>query len=560
MQVKFFGPAAILALTLTLQACGGGGGGGNSTPATPTPKPSLAAYTCPSSTSTIPAGTQTSSLRTRSHRQRAIGSEQQAGGASTLLAVTYAASSRQNVAQALDEKVRAYNGTTVHDLTFDKLGRSARVVSVDSATSDTVAASLRSMSGVVSVSPVQRRFPMKTNPFLTNDPFFDGNGTPQLYEDATTFGQWDMHVEFLEHAFAYSQANNGSTIVNANALGATAIRLAIIDTGVDVTHPDLTKADIVRTQCYITDPSGNLSTGTFVTDPDGHGTDVAGIAGDDVANGLGFAGDAGNVALMFYRVFPTPDNNCSMKTTTDPQCSASSADISAAINDAVSNGANVISLSFGGNNCVNGQDPDSLEGSAVANAIQHNVIVVAASGNAGGSGVGAPACDPSVIAAGASAWNDGQPNGTGFTGTRHEYVPSYSQFGSLNTLRSAASWGIVAPGGDGASVNDQDNLHWITNIWTSTPWTSKDAGICGVSPFGDGNYCFILIDGTSMSTPHVGGAAALILSVNSSYGTPAKMKQLLCSTADDISDSKQGCGRLNVYRAMATALNDPSLP
>jgi subtilisin family serine protease len=63
-----------------------------------------------------------------------------------------------------------------------------------------------------------------------------------------------------------------------------------------------------------------------------------------------------------------------------------------------------------------------------------------------------------------------------------------------------------------------------------------------------------------MSAPHVAGAAALILAVNSSYQSPAKMKQLLCSTADNINASHEGCGRLNVYRAMATALGDPSLP
>jgi hypothetical protein len=34
------------------------------------------------------------------------------------------------------------------------------------------------------------------------------------------------------------------------------------------------------------------------------------------------------------------------------------------------------------------------------------------------------------------------------------------------------------------------------------------------------------------------------------------MKQLLCLTADDLGDSHQGCGRLNVYRAMAKALGD----
>ncbi len=63
-----------------------------------------------------------------------------------------------------------------------------------------------------------------------------------------------------------------------------------------------------------------------------------------------------------------------------------------------------------------------------------------------------------------------------------------------------------------------------------------------------------------MATPHVAGAAALILAVNASYQSPAAMKQLLCQSADDISDSHQGCGRLNVYRAMATAIGDTSPP
>jgi subtilisin family serine protease len=63
-----------------------------------------------------------------------------------------------------------------------------------------------------------------------------------------------------------------------------------------------------------------------------------------------------------------------------------------------------------------------------------------------------------------------------------------------------------------------------------------------------------------MAAPHVAGAAALILAVNPAYQPPAKMKQLLCQTADKLSDPHQGCGRVNVYRAMATALGDPSLP
>jgi len=69
-----------------------------------------------------------------------------------------------------------------------------------------------------------------------------------------------------------------------------------------------------------------------------------------------------------------------------------------------------------------------------------------------------------------------------------------------------------------------------------------------------------------MATPHVAGAAALILSAtggsSSTYQSATAMKALLCATADNLTNSTsiQGCGRLNVYRAMAHALNDPSPP
>lgn len=419
-------------------------------------------------------------------------------------------------------------------------------------------------------------------PYWPDDPYFDGftaaqnlaagNPAPSTYqaapyaESTNVPGQWDMHAIGLGYALEYSQTANGSGIVNAGALGSPAIKIAIIDTGEDPNHPDLT-SKIAYQKCFITSADGTQqSTSLFETDPLGHGTNVAGIAAADMNNGLGFVGAGGNVVIYAYRVFPTPDDNCSNENTTDPQCGADPIDIAAAINDAVTQGVNVISMSLGGGRCTNGVDSDPHENAAVVNAVNHNVIVVAASGNSGGSNVLAPACDAGVIAVGATGLSDGSPNGSGnSSGTAlnpREYVANYTQYGSINAFHSATSWGIVAPGGDPSTNSDSDNLHWIENIWTTTPYQSD---VCHDDyPFSTSVIapvdCRVLIAGTSMATPHVAGAAALILSVNGSYQSPMAMKTLLCTTADDLSSSIQGCGRLNVYRAMAHALNDLSPP
>ncbi|HEY4438885.1 MAG TPA: S8 family serine peptidase [Candidatus Elarobacter sp.] len=578
-------------LAAALASCGGGGGGSTvpqSTGTTPTPTPTpvattppvgtQAAYTCPSSdvgTTSVARGTVGGTAD--AVRQRVARFARDSQPSATLLAVTYDSATATRSSSSIARAEQSAGGTVVNTLAFSHIGRTVHVISVAAGQAAAAAAKLRAQAGVVSVAATgyRRHVASVSTPYYTNDPYFAGFSSAGTYhsglsETATVPGQWDMHAIGLEYAFGYSQPSNGSGIQNANALGSSAVKVAVIDTGEDTLHPELT-SKIAYQKCFITGTNNLQSVGNYTTDPQGHGTDVAGLAGAATNNGFGFAGAGGNVSLMAYRIFPTPDDNCTSDTTTDNQCSTSTPDVASAINDAVAHGANVITMSLGGNACSSaGVDSDPTEGAAIANAIAANVVVVAAAGNDGSSGLEAPACDAGVIAVGASALGDGSTNGSGTSvgsaTSPVEYVASYSDWGSPAAApKSASAWGIVAPGGDPNTSNDNDDLHWIEHIWTSQPFDANFAGECTDDfPNSSGTAspvdCRTLIAGTSMATPHVAGAAALIIAVNSAYQNPTAMKTLLCTTADDIGAAHEGCGRLNVYRAMAKALGDANLP
>ena len=167
------------------------------------------------------------------------------------------------------------------------------------------------------------------------------------------------------------------------------------------------------------------STSNFETDPTGHGTDVTGIAAADINNNFGFVGAGGNVSIYAYRVFPTPDDNCVNDNSSDDQCSANTVDIADAIDDAVSQGVNVISMSLGGRRVRNGFDlcPDRrvIADHAKATVVERHRaqrhrrcrVRQLAAVRACGTGLRAPG----VIAVGATALSDGaaNPNGTGIT-------------------------------------------------------------------------------------------------------------------------------------------------
>ena len=555
---------------------------------TPTSTTIASAFACPVTGASQSIGRFAGNAEaTRRVAWRRYGSRPAA--ATTLLAVTYDRSRALASATQIASSERSLGLNLARTYDYAAQNVTLRVVGVPTATLAQTEATLRAQSGVRNVTVTgERRYRTTSVPFYTNDPYFQGFApnfevAPFAMSSAVP-GQWDMHAIGLEQAYGYSQAG-GTAAQNAAALGSASIKIAIVDTGEDASHPDLS-GKIAYQHCFITGTqTGSTpapqSTGNFSTDEDGHGTDVSGIAAATTGNGLGFSGAGGKSVIYAYRVFPTPDDTCASETLSDDQCSADTADIASAINDAVAQGVNIISMSLGGGSCTNGVDSDAVEGAAVTNALAHNVIVVAASGNGGTSSITAPGCISGVIAAGATSLDDGLSTGTSgrYTSTRTgttssanivEYVTSYTQFGIPGAnVHSSTAWGIVAPGGDPSSGNDANNLHWIENIWTTTPFVgfAGDTNFTGecTNDYPNGTLisnpdCRTLIAGTSMATPHVAGAAALILAVAPQYGTPAMMKQLLCQTADDLSDSRQGCGRLNVYRAMAVAINDPVLP
>jgi subtilisin family serine protease len=539
---RIIASAAILAMAL-LAACGGGGssgggailpnpGNGNNVGITPTPFPSPTSTISPNATTVCrSSGTpqsiaQASVPESVTRRMPAISRGFGNGYVPGLIEVVYRSSvlsANRGEAAQLVQHVQG-DVRSEMDLNSDRI----QIVSVAPGTEDAAIRQFQASGLVKSASRSAERHLQSTNAATLNDPYYNGfapANVPPLYTATGTPGQWDLHVICAANAWGYGNANTtGSTF--AGALGGN-VKIAIVDTGADLTHPDLA-GRVVYAESVL---NGVVTPGLAgMHDNDGHGTNVAGIAAASGNNGFGFAGVAYAAPLMIFKVFPDPPCGTG-------GCSANGADVGKAITDAVAQGARVISLSLGASG------PDTAEESAVAQAIASGVVVVAASGNESTPTLDFPAADPNVIAVGASSLDDSN------TANIVESVASYSNFDSSNP-----NWGVVAPGGDPSGNTDGDDLHWIENIYSST---TGSGNFCSTDRAGAAGDCRILIAGTSQATPHVSGAVALMLSVNGLL-TPVSVKSVLCATARNISNAKQGCGRLDVYRAMARTVNDPN--
>ena len=263
--------------------------------------------------------------------------------------------------------------------------------------------------------------------------------------------------------------------------------IGVVDTGVDAGHPDLAGKIDAMADCV----GGTCKEGT-ARDGEGHGTAVAGIAAARTDNGDGIAGVAPDAHLVVARALGD-------RGTGDTE------DINKAIAWVVDHGARVVNLSLG--------DPElaivSRLGTPLRPGIEYawsrGAVPVLAAGNYDGlSGSGsANYGDLDAVVVGATA-----KGGT---------VAGYS------TSLGNAKWGLVAPGGSG-----------------------DGPGADVISPMPGGRYAWVA--GTSMATPHVAGALALLLAQG--LDPSAAVKRLLATL--DHTSCGSGCqGRLNVAAAVA---------
>jgi type VII secretion-associated serine protease mycosin len=173
-----------------------------------------------------------------------------------------------------------------------------------------------------------------------------------------------------------------------NVTRGAGVVVAVIDTGVDFTHPDL-RASLLTTCGY-----DFVNRDADPTDDNGHGTHVSGIVAATANNGLGGCGAAPEAKVMPIKVLGADG-------------SGSDSDVALGIRWAASHGAKVINMSLGGEGSSYTIDQ------AVAYAESRDVVIVAAAGNGDGAHNPLyltdfyPASAPGVLGVGATTSSDG---------------------------------------------------------------------------------------------------------------------------------------------------------
>lgn len=207
------------------------------------------------------------------------------------------------------------------------------------------------------------------------------------------------------------------------------VKIAIVDTGVQLNHPDLS-SKIVAGYDFVSDD-------TIADDGNGHGTHCAGIAAAATNNSTGIAGMAPNASIMPVRVL----NN---------RGSGTLDDVAAGIRWAADNGAQVINLSLGASS------GSTTLSEAVDYAWNKGAVVVAAAGNDGSSSPNYPAYYSNTIAVGSTDSNDNKS--------------SFSNYGT--------SWvDVAAPGSSIYSTYKSSSYNSLSGTSMATPHVAGLAGL-----------------------------------------------------------------------------------
>ena len=304
-----------------------------------------------------------------------------------------------------------------------------------------------------------------------------GQHPPGFFETAEYLA--NRGLAGIEASSAYATGATGSGII-----------VGVIDTGVDLDHPEFAGA--------IDDDSIDIATGSAATlgDVDGHGTAVAGIIAARRNNALSH-GVAFGARLLVVRA--DAPGSC------PGACAFDHVHVAAATDHAINRGARVINYSIGGTGSV-----DGALGDALGRAVDAGRIVVIAAGNEGGTDptfpaifAGTPEARSRAIAVGALDV-DGE-------------LASFS-----NRAGSARDFFLVAPG-----------------VQILAPELDGDA---------------TLVSGTSFAAPHVSGAAALVLDAAPFLGVDQVVELLLETATDlgaPGTDAIYGRGLLNLEAALA---------
>lgn len=264
--------------------------------------------------------------------------------------------------------------------------------------------------------------------------------------------------------------------------------VAVVDTGVAYEDYDVFKKapDLAGTAFA---PGWDVvHNDSHPNDDNGHGTHVAGTIAQTTNNGLGVAGLAFGATIMPVKVF-------------DSSGSATDADLLDGFTWATDHGAQVINFSGGGTHTTTKQ-------AAVNYALSHGVIVVAAAGNDNQPALLCPACYPGVIAVGAT-----------------NYAENRAYYSNYGLGRSGHNLDLVAPGGDVTADLNSDG--YADGILQQTFEFA-----CGNTSPNYTSFVYCFFQGTSMATPHVAAAAALLKSANPSL-TAQQVGDCLRNTALD---------------------------